>query len=182
MTGEDSFSINGKEIKVVSSRDPTKLPWGAMNIDLVRPAWLSFSYLFGSTRALSRRGLLDLQPTGRRALLPAPPPVCPDRPAVERRRSMRVAACCCTSHTALANPNPILFGCLQVIEGTGVFIDEAGAGKHIEAGAKKVRRCTRCSALCYRCLQLRCFTLVPTLLPALLTPVLPLSLLPPLRC
>lgn len=25
-----------------------------------------------------------------------------------------------------------------VIEGTGVFIDEAGAGKHIEAGAKKV--------------------------------------------
>lgn len=25
-----------------------------------------------------------------------------------------------------------------MIEGTGVFIDEAGAGKHIEAGAKKV--------------------------------------------
>ena len=37
VTGEDSFSINGKEIKVVSSRDPTKLPWAAMNIDLVRP-------------------------------------------------------------------------------------------------------------------------------------------------
>jgi len=59
VTGEDTFSINGKEVKVVSSRDPTKLPWAAMNIDLV-------------------------------------------------------------------------------IEGTGVFIDEAGAGKHIEAGAKKV--------------------------------------------
>ena len=26
-----------------------------------------------------------------------------------------------------------------VIEGTGVFVDEAGAGKHLEAGAKKVR-------------------------------------------
>lgn len=38
VTGEDSFSINGKEIKVVSSRDPTKLPWGAMNIDLVGAA------------------------------------------------------------------------------------------------------------------------------------------------
>jgi glyceraldehyde-3-phosphate dehydrogenase (NADP+) (phosphorylating) len=35
ITGEDTFSINGKEIKVVSSRDPTKLPWGAMNVDLV---------------------------------------------------------------------------------------------------------------------------------------------------
>ena len=35
VTGEDTFSINGKEIKVVSSRDPTKLPWAAMNVDLV---------------------------------------------------------------------------------------------------------------------------------------------------
>ncbi|KAL4853731.1 Glyceraldehyde-3-phosphate dehydrogenase A [Chlorella vulgaris] len=35
ITGEDSFSINGKEIKVVSSRDPTKLPWKAMGVDLV---------------------------------------------------------------------------------------------------------------------------------------------------
>ena len=59
ITGDDSFSINGKEIKVVSSRDPLQLPWGAMDIDLV-------------------------------------------------------------------------------IEGTGVFIDQKGASKHIEAGAKKV--------------------------------------------
>ena len=27
-----------------------------------------------------------------------------------------------------------------VIEGTGVFIDTKGASKHLEAGAKKVRR------------------------------------------
>ena len=26
-----------------------------------------------------------------------------------------------------------------VIEGTGVFLDRAGAGKHLQAGAKKVR-------------------------------------------
>ena len=57
---DSTISVNGKPIKVVSSRDPTQLPWGAMGIDLV-------------------------------------------------------------------------------IEGTGVFIDSPGAGKHITAGAKKVR-------------------------------------------
>nr|ACA35006.1 glyceraldehyde-3-phosphate dehydrogenase [Dunaliella salina] len=56
---EKTLSVNGKNIAVVSSRDPTQLPWKAMNIDLV-------------------------------------------------------------------------------IEGTGVFIDTPGAGKHIQAGAKKV--------------------------------------------
>jgi glyceraldehyde-3-phosphate dehydrogenase (NADP+) (phosphorylating) len=35
VTGDDTFSINGKEIKVVSNRDPLQLPWGAMDIDLV---------------------------------------------------------------------------------------------------------------------------------------------------
>ena len=55
----ETISINGKNVTVVSSRDPTKLPWGDMGIDLV-------------------------------------------------------------------------------IEGTGVFVNSEGAGKHIEAGAKKV--------------------------------------------
>ena len=59
VTGDDTMTVNGKEIKIVSSRDPLQLPWGAMDIDIV-------------------------------------------------------------------------------IEGTGVFIDEKGAGKHLEAGAKKV--------------------------------------------
>jgi len=31
----EHISVNGKSIKVVSSRDPLALPWGAMNIDLV---------------------------------------------------------------------------------------------------------------------------------------------------
>ena len=55
----ETISVNGKNVTVVSSRDPTKLPWGDMGIDLV-------------------------------------------------------------------------------IEGTGVFVNSEGAGKHIEAGAKKV--------------------------------------------
>lgn len=56
---DNSISVDGKIIKVVSDRNPLNLPWGEMGIDLV-------------------------------------------------------------------------------IEGTGVFIDEPGAGKHIQAGAKKV--------------------------------------------
>jgi glyceraldehyde-3-phosphate dehydrogenase (NADP+) (phosphorylating) len=32
---DSHISVNGKSIKVVSSRDPTKLPWGEMDIDLV---------------------------------------------------------------------------------------------------------------------------------------------------
>ncbi|CAI0381625.1 unnamed protein product [Linum tenue] len=54
-----TISVDGKHIKVVSSRDPLKLPWAEMGIDIV-------------------------------------------------------------------------------IEGTGVFVDGPGAGKHIQAGAKKV--------------------------------------------
>jgi glyceraldehyde-3-phosphate dehydrogenase (NADP+) (phosphorylating) len=56
---DSTLSVDGKQIKVVSNRDPTKLPWGDMNVDLV-------------------------------------------------------------------------------IEGTGVFINREGAGKHLQAGAKKV--------------------------------------------
>ena len=55
----ETIAINGKNVTVVSSRDPTQLPWGDMGIDLV-------------------------------------------------------------------------------IEGTGVFVNSEGAGKHIQAGAKKV--------------------------------------------
>jgi glyceraldehyde-3-phosphate dehydrogenase (NADP+) (phosphorylating) len=59
IVNEETLSVNGKLIKVVSGRDPKELPWAAMDIDIV-------------------------------------------------------------------------------IEGTGVFIDEAGAGKHLASGAKKV--------------------------------------------
>ena len=33
--GDDKISVDGHEIAIVSSRDPTKLPWGAMNVDIV---------------------------------------------------------------------------------------------------------------------------------------------------
>ncbi|KAK7283807.1 hypothetical protein RIF29_13553 [Crotalaria pallida] len=56
---DDTITVDGKPIKVVSSRDPLKLPWAELGIDIV-------------------------------------------------------------------------------IEGTGVFVDGPGAGKHIQAGAKKV--------------------------------------------
>ena len=56
---DSTISVDGKKIKIVSSRDPTQLPWAAENIDLV-------------------------------------------------------------------------------IEGTGVFVSSEGAGKHLQAGAKKV--------------------------------------------
>merc|ERR1719231_1869618 len=56
---DETFSVDGKPIKVVSNRDPTQLPWAELGVDIV-------------------------------------------------------------------------------IEGTGVFIDQPGASKHIQAGAKKV--------------------------------------------
>ncbi len=33
--GKDSIAIDGKSIKVLSSRDPSKLPWGDMGVDIV---------------------------------------------------------------------------------------------------------------------------------------------------
>ncbi|EFJ29227.1 hypothetical protein SELMODRAFT_270825 [Selaginella moellendorffii] len=59
VSGDSAISVDGKVIKVVSNRDPLKLPWGELGVDLV-------------------------------------------------------------------------------IEGTGVFVDQEGAGKHLKAGAKKV--------------------------------------------
>lgn len=32
---DEHISVDGKEIRVVSNRDPTKLPWGEMGVDLV---------------------------------------------------------------------------------------------------------------------------------------------------
>lgn len=35
VAGEDTISVNGKAIKVVSNRDPLQLPWKELNIDIV---------------------------------------------------------------------------------------------------------------------------------------------------
>ncbi len=34
-TSEDGFTVNGKFIKIVAEKDPTALPWGDLNIDVV---------------------------------------------------------------------------------------------------------------------------------------------------
>ncbi|XP_023638344.1 glyceraldehyde-3-phosphate dehydrogenase A, chloroplastic isoform X2 [Capsella rubella] len=44
----------------------------------------------------------------------------------------------CLTETLLFSPGSKELGIDIVIEGTGVFVDREGAGKHIEAGAKKV--------------------------------------------
>ena len=56
---------------------------------------------------------------------------------------MQLRLCCCCAR-AVECAAALLTCCaartrLQVIEGTGVFIDTPGASKHIQAGAKKVR-------------------------------------------
>ncbi|KAL6776384.1 GAPA1 [Auxenochlorella protothecoides x Auxenochlorella symbiontica] len=35
ISGEGTFSVNGRDIRVVSSRDPLALPWGELGVDLV---------------------------------------------------------------------------------------------------------------------------------------------------
>ncbi|KAH9606776.1 hypothetical protein KSS87_009796 [Heliosperma pusillum] len=83
----ETISVDGKHIKVVSSRDPLKLPWAELGIDIVIEVLYSFSFHFNYVK----RGVIY--------------------------------------HTVLEAPPPL---------GTGVFVDGPGAGKHIQAGAKKV--------------------------------------------
>ena len=52
VTGDDSFSMNGKEIKVVSSRDPLQLPWGELGVDLVIEGTGVFTDTAGCTKHL----------------------------------------------------------------------------------------------------------------------------------
>ncbi len=50
------FSVNGKVITVVSSRDPTKLPWGEMGIDLVIEGTGVFIDTPGASKHIEVRG------------------------------------------------------------------------------------------------------------------------------
>jgi glyceraldehyde-3-phosphate dehydrogenase (NADP+) (phosphorylating) len=95
---DTTISVDGKPIKVVSSRDPLKLPWAEMGIDIVIE--------------------------------------------VHRHTSARS---CCPSCVMLWLPTCMATGakltncmCRTYVKGTGVFVDGPGAGKHIQAGAKKV--------------------------------------------
>lgn len=39
----ETISVDGKPIKVVSNRDPLKLPWAELGIDIVIEVWSYFS-------------------------------------------------------------------------------------------------------------------------------------------
>lgn len=82
----ETITVDGKPIKVVSNRDPLQLPWAEMGIDIVIEVYFCFFFLIFN-RVFSQVGRLR------------------------------------TSY---------------VLQGTGVFVDGPGAGKHIQAGAKKV--------------------------------------------
>lgn len=52
VTGDDTFTVNGKEIKVVSNRDPLQLPWGDLGVDLVIEGTGVFTDTSGCTKHL----------------------------------------------------------------------------------------------------------------------------------
>jgi glyceraldehyde-3-phosphate dehydrogenase (NADP+) (phosphorylating) len=52
ITGDNTFTVNGKTITVVSSRDPLQLPWAAMDIDLVIEGTGVFIDTKGATKHL----------------------------------------------------------------------------------------------------------------------------------
>ncbi len=115
--------MNGKKIRVVSSRDPLSLPWK----EEARPRGAAVPCT--QTRGALARALVQGMPRGmmlRRHHAPASP-----RPvAGELERQVGAGEL----SGARARPQNIDL----VIEGTGVFLDRPGAGKHLQAGAKKV--------------------------------------------
>ena len=52
MIDDSHFSVNGKVITVVSSRDPTQLPWKALDVDLVIEGTGVFIDTKGATKHL----------------------------------------------------------------------------------------------------------------------------------
>lgn len=60
----ETISVDGKLIKVVSSRDPLKLPWAEMGIDIVIEVCFSLAILIGkkvSIQDFSYQNLLQLK-------------------------------------------------------------------------------------------------------------------------
>ncbi|MCT6925424.1 MULTISPECIES: type I glyceraldehyde-3-phosphate dehydrogenase [Bacillales] len=62
--GENSFTVNGKEIKVYAEKDPTQLPWGELGVDIV----LECTGIFNNKEKLS----YHLQAGAKKAILSAP--------------------------------------------------------------------------------------------------------------
>ncbi|GLC89822.1 type I glyceraldehyde-3-phosphate dehydrogenase [Lysinibacillus piscis] len=62
--GENSFTVNGKEIRVYAERDPKQLPWGELDVDIV----LECTGIFSDREKLS----YHLQAGAKKAILSAP--------------------------------------------------------------------------------------------------------------
>lgn len=86
----ETISVDGKHIKVVANRDPLKLPWAELGIDIVIEVLIS-SYTVPFHLHFYN----------------------------QNRKKRNNQNC-------------------PYMQGTGVFVDGPGAGKHIQAGAKKV--------------------------------------------
>ncbi|MGR3319145.1 MAG: type I glyceraldehyde-3-phosphate dehydrogenase, partial [Candidatus Anammoxibacter sp.] len=61
---DDALVVNGKNIKLIAERDPTKLPWGALNVDMV----LESTGIFTSRDACAKH----LEAGAKKVLLSAP--------------------------------------------------------------------------------------------------------------
>mmetsp|Transcript_78150 Transcript_78150/g.171342 ORF Transcript_78150/g.171342 Transcript_78150/m.171342 type:complete len:962 (-) Transcript_78150:323-3208(-) len=47
---DDALIVNGKEIKIVTGRDPAKMPWGPLNIDIVIESTGAFNNMDGASK------------------------------------------------------------------------------------------------------------------------------------
>jgi glyceraldehyde-3-phosphate dehydrogenase (NADP+) (phosphorylating) len=62
---DQHIAVNGKSIRVVSSRDPTKLPWKEMEIDLVIEGTGVFIDTPGASKHIEVRGGQDCRACSR---------------------------------------------------------------------------------------------------------------------
>ncbi|GFZ20966.1 glyceraldehyde 3-phosphate dehydrogenase A subunit [Actinidia rufa] len=134
--GDDAISVDGKIIKVVSNRNPVNLPWNAalpvlvMLMNWFCAVFAQLHIFIGKSKILEIKSIED------------------DVANLAKPNLMTNFA----QELALPSQKNNYLGLLLptfgnskrdfevdlVIEGTGVFVDRDGAGKHIQAGAKKV--------------------------------------------
>ena len=132
--------MNGKKIRVVSSRDPLSLPWKEevrvtesdrcrvrADQGLVRAEGVQGSALQQVTAIHPARLLAAGDPSASGQSLAT---------SIARQPQGSPPRARLRSEPFCRAPQNIDL----VIEGTGVFLDRPGAGKHLQAGAKKVRR------------------------------------------
>jgi len=143
---DKTIAVGDKHITVVSSRDPLQLPWADMGIDIVIEVWeetkasplplLFIAVVHSHISTRHREHDCRAYPSYPYSAFSADQ----SAPAQQRRGtsspSLDPAERLYLHAPSFCAPCPWLAACGQ--QGTGVFIDGPGAGKHIQAGAKKV--------------------------------------------